>query len=181
MQSMFSFMRVQTLDKTPSLSTILINSSLGVVAQLVRVPPCHGGCRGFESRQPRMIFYQITLKQFSFFVFSIVMLYQRFFARETVEGVTWRLLETKCLLGEASSRIPFEKRRRRLRIYGKKQTLVLPQRLSHVLGMRRPFLLNLILRQGSVFSFYPEGALTCKPLIRFFRTLLIVRVTRRVI
>ena len=28
----------------------------GVVAQLVRVPPCHGGCCGFESRQFRHFF-----------------------------------------------------------------------------------------------------------------------------
>ena len=27
----------------------------GIVAQLVRVPPCHGGCCGFESRRSRIL------------------------------------------------------------------------------------------------------------------------------
>ena len=38
------------LDKTPGTYSILYIWNEGVIAQLVRVPPCHGGCRGFESR-----------------------------------------------------------------------------------------------------------------------------------
>ena len=33
------------------------------VVQLVRMPPCHGGGRGFESRPDRKKFSQFTLKK----------------------------------------------------------------------------------------------------------------------
>ena len=37
----------------------------GGVAQLVRVPPCHGGCCGFESRLSRHFFLQKWLTKIS--------------------------------------------------------------------------------------------------------------------
>ena len=40
---------------------IFLRFERGGVAQLVRVPPCHGGCCGFESRLSRHFFYFITV------------------------------------------------------------------------------------------------------------------------
>ena len=40
----------------------ILSQALGAVAQLVRVPACHAGCRGFKSHQSRCPFYIMSYK-----------------------------------------------------------------------------------------------------------------------
>ena len=52
------------------------NVGLGLVVQLVRIPACHSGGRGFESRPDRRSFpcikMQTAIRLFAFFVFNIL-------------------------------------------------------------------------------------------------------------
>ncbi len=71
----FSFLKKKRkkIDKTENFQYLLYleeRKLIGIVAQLVRVPPCHGGCCEFESRQSRfqtnliIIFLDIIIKLF---------------------------------------------------------------------------------------------------------------------
>ena len=44
----------------------------GSVVQLVRMPPCHGGGRGFESRPDRKVKRSFRLNSEAFFIFDTI-------------------------------------------------------------------------------------------------------------
>ena len=47
-----------TFDRISTIISLFISEFIGIVVQLVRAPPCHGGSCEFESRQSRLFIYK---------------------------------------------------------------------------------------------------------------------------